>query len=612
MLLKRSNNKLVIEMNMAVPEEVIERIRNDNDIVEVVEDYVQLKKQGRNYFGLCPFHDEKSPSFSVTADKQIFHCFGCKKGGNVISFMMEIESLSFIEAIRYLADRSNIELPETANQPVNISKEAADILSAYEWLTKYYHHLVKYSDEGKQALEYLTERQVTKQSVDDFQLGYAPLNSDVTLDFMKNKGFHSQLLVKAGLITTKDNQTFADVYRGRVIFPIINHLGKTVAFSGRALTDNGPKYFNSPEHELFQKSNLLFNFHLAKNHIRKENEAILFEGAMDVIQAFQSGVKHSVATLGTALSMYQAKLLKRYTDKVIICYDADDAGIEASFKAIHTLRQAGCEVGIVNLPDKNDPDQFIKENGADEFRELIKGSDTYFRFYMRYKRRKYNIQADGERIAYIEDLTNELANVRSTIERDYYVKEIADEFNLSTEILYSDIEKHIKRNNHYTRDNKQQNSNNIKKHYNISKKETMKAFQNAERMLLTYMFQYPDILEKVQQTIGTHFNIEEHQVILTHLYALYEENDDINISKLVDKLEDHYLQELVTELAMLPVNEAYTEQEINDYIRLIQREKHDFSKLRLLRQKQKTEQNPILAAQIGLEIIQLEKQLKQS
>ena len=216
--------------------------------------------------------------------------------------MMEIESLSFIEAIRYLADRSNIELPETANQPVNISKEAADILSAYEWLTKYYHHLVKYSDEGKQALEYLTERQVTKQSVDDFQLGYAPLNSDVTLDFMKNKGFHSQLLVKAGLITTKDNQTFADVYRGRVIFPIINHLGKTVAFSGRALTDNGPKYFNSPEHELFQKSNLLFNFHLAKNHIRKENEAILFEGAMDVIQAFQSGVKHSVATLEYCLA----------------------------------------------------------------------------------------------------------------------------------------------------------------------------------------------------------------------------------------------------------------------------------------------------------------------
>lgn len=599
-------------MNTTVSDEVIENVRHENDIVDVVGEYVQLRKQGRNYFGLCPFHDENTPSFSVTKDKQIFHCFGCGKGGNVITFLMEVESYSFMETIRFLADRAQVELPNLPDpKESSLSKEASSILSAYEWLGKYYHHLLKYADEGAEAKTYIEKRGIGESATDDFLLGYAPLNSDVTIDFLKKKGFHTQTLVKAGLISTNDNQHFRDVFRGRVIYPINNHLGKTVAFSGRALTEDGPKYYNSPEHELFQKGKLLFNFDLAKRHIRKQQQVVLFEGSMDVIQAYQHGIENSVATLGTSLTMHQAKLLHRYAEVVILCYDADEAGNEASFKAANLLKDIGCGVRVVHLPDEYDPDQFIQTEGIQAFKERLRTSDTYFSFYMRYQRSKYHMQTDSDRINYLEDITKELANISSPIERDFYVKEIADEFNLSTEIIYGDIEKYDKRNNANRRNKHDKNSNTSSKQaWRKSKTKLPLAFEKAERLLLAYMFSDPYILEKVRDTVGVHFNIDAHKIILTHLYALYEENDDINVSKLIDKLSDDELQKLVTEIAMLEVNHDVQEQEINDYLLLIQQENKDVAYLKTLKQKQKQEENPILAAKIGLEIIKMEKQIK--
>lgn len=602
----------MIMMSTVISDEVIEKIRQENDIVDIVSEYVQLKKQGRNYFGLCPFHNENTPSFSVTKDKQIFHCFGCGKGGNVITFLREVESFTFMETIRFLAERVQMELPDIPDKKESsLSQESASILSAYEWIRKYYHHLLKYAEEGEQAKKYLEERGLSSSAIDAFGLGYAPLNSDVTVDFLKQKGFHTQTLVKAGLISTHDNQHFRDVFRGRVIYPINNHLGKTVAFSGRALTENGPKYYNSPEHELFQKGKLLFNFDLAKKYIRKQQKAVLFEGSMDVIQAYQFGVYNGVATLGTSLTMHQAKLLYRYAEEVILCYDADEAGVEASFKAANLLRDVGCAVRIVHLPDEYDPDQFIQTEGIKAFKERLRVSDTYFSFYMRYQRKKYQMQSDSDRINYLEDITKELAHITSPIERDFYVKEIADEFNLSTEIIYSDIEKYEKVNNAYRKNNQQHNSNTSRRQqWGLNESRLRPAFEKAERMLLAYMFADSYILEKVRDTIGVHFNIEEHKIILTHLYALYEESDDINVSKLINKITDADLQKTITEIAMLEVNPYMEEQEINDYIHLIQQENKDVAYLKTLKQKQKQEVNPILAAKIGLEIIELEKQIK--
>ena len=599
-------------MNSQIPEEVIENIRRENDIVDIIGEYVSLKKQGRNYFGLCPFHDEKSPSFSVTKEKQIFHCFGCGKGGNVITFLMEVESFTFVEALRLLGDKVGVTLPERPNNTKSISEEAHTFLSAYDWLTKYYYHLLKYANDGEDAKEYLLNRGITEETIDEFQLGYATLNSDFTVEFLLKKEFHPQSLVKAGLLSTKDNQHFTDVFRGRVIFPIRNHLGKTVAFGGRAFQEEEPKYLNSPEHELFQKGNILFNFDKAKRHIRRNNEAIIFEGYMDVLAAHQANVTNAVATLGTALTIKQAKLLKRYVDTVIICYDADDAGIEASFKVAQLLEQVGCEVKVANMPNNMDPDDYIKNYGGNRFKEdVISRSDSLFRFYMKYYRRKYDLSVESERIAYVEEMIVQLADVESSIEREFHVKEIADEFSLSTDIIHHDIDKHKKKQKRQYNDNSNQKKNfGQLTPYNM-KNKMLPAYNNAERFLLAHMLKQTDVIDKVQQSLGIQFNVDEHKIILTHLYALHEKYEEISVSQLIDKLEDDHLKQIVTEIAMIPTDEMISEEVLNDYIHIIRAESTDIAHVRRLEQKQKQESNPILAAQIGSEIIELKKQLKQ-
>src|SRR5690625_3757602 len=375
---------MVVRTVKRIPDEVIDNVRNHNDIVDVVSEYVQLKKQGNNYFGLCPYHDENTPSFSVAEDKQIFHCFGCKKGGNVFTFLMEIEGFTFYESVKTLASESGIQLPNINTHESSISKENQDILTAYDWLMKLYHHLLRYTQEGKDGLEYLKKRGITEKSIEKFQLGFSSHQTDFTVNFLKKKGFHEQLLVKAGILNIQNNDRVTDPFTGRVIFPIRNHLGNTIAFGARATGDIKPKYLNSSENELFNKSRLLFNFDFAKRHIRKENEVILFEGQMDVISAYQADVRNVVATLGTSLTESQAKLLKRYVDTVIICYDADHAGVEASYRAAILLRQVGCQVKIARLEESMDPDNFIKQHGAPLFKKnVIDTSDTFITFYMR-------------------------------------------------------------------------------------------------------------------------------------------------------------------------------------------------------------------------------------
>jgi len=598
-------------MYKEITESAVEDVRHQNNIVEVVEEYVHLKKQGRNYFGLCPFHDEKSPSFSVNDEKQIFHCFGCGKGGNVITFMMEMEAFPFQEAVRFLADRAGISIALPDNSAPALSEESTTILSSHEWLTKYYHHLLKYADNGKKGLTYLKDRGITEATIDEFQLGFAPDESELTVQFLKNKGFHTQSLVKIGLLSTSDNTAFRDVFRGRVIFPIKNHLGRPVAFGGRAFQEEEPKYLNSPEHELFHKGNLLYHFHTAKNHIRKQNQAIIFEGYMDVIAAHQAGIKNGVATLGTSLTPQQAKLLKRYVDSAVICYDGDDAGIQASFEAANILHQQGCNVKIAQVKDQLDPDDYIQLYGGKQFVEqVIDLSDSYFSFYMQYKKRQYNLQTDDERVRYIEDIVKQLAvTIKSPIELEYYVNEIADEFNLSTDIIYHDMEKYQQKQK--PNPSYQANSQPTVPYNQLTNKQMYAAFEKAERILLAYMLKYPSILEKVQRELGIQFNVEAHKIILTYLYALYEDSQEINISKLMDKLTEEHLRTIVAELSITEMNEDITDEELQDYIQVIRQENAEVASIETLKRKQKKETNPILAAQIGLEIIELRKKLKQ-
>ncbi|MGY0692895.1 DNA primase [Virgibacillus sp. FSP13] len=597
-----------------VPEEVIEEVRKANDIVDVIGEYVQLKKQGRNFFGLCPFHGEKTPSFSVTQEKQIFHCFGCGKGGNVVTFLMEMESYSFYDALKFLADRSGTKLPETGiNKESSLSQENQSILSAYEWLQKLYHHLLRFTKDGKEGYQYFIDRGIEEETIDQFQLGFAPNVKDFIAEFLEKKGFHQQVLVKAGLLSLYDDNTVSDRFRGRVIFPIRNHLGKTVAFGGRAIAGQEPKYLNSPESELFQKGKLLYNFDQAKKHIRTSGEAILLEGYMDVIAAYQAGVKNVIATLGTSLTENQAKLLRRYVDTVILCYDSDNAGIEATYKAANLLRQVGCQVKVARLEDGMDPDDYIKSYGADAFtNKVIKASDTYMTFFMRYMKKDYNVKLEGDRINYIEIILKQLAMIDNAVEREYYLKELSSEYDLTMETLEQEIRKYRQNVNvNKDKSKKKRYTNNTKDIYQT--KKLLPAFYNAERQLIAYMLKDISIADKVQQEIGGAFNVDEHKIIATHLYAYYEEGHPADVSLFIDRLTDEKIKQTVIEIAMIPMVENISDQQINDYLRIIYTENHDVATIKMLREQQRIaeqQSDPIKAAQIAMQIIEIQKQLK--
>ncbi|WP_085991883.1 DNA primase [Oceanobacillus senegalensis] len=599
-----------------IPEEVIEEVRKSNDIVDVIGEYVQLKKQGRNFFGLCPFHGEKTPSFSVSQEKQIFHCFGCGKGGNAITFLMEMESYSFIETIKYLANRSGINLPDIGSERESpLSKENQNILSAYEWLTKLYHHLIRFTKEGKEGLHYLKDRGISEQAIDDFQLGFAPNSKIFTAEFLKQKGFNQALLVQSGLLSLQNDNSVTDRFRGRIIFPIRNHLGKTIAFGGRLISEGEPKYLNSAESELFQKGKVLYNFDLAKKHIRRENEVILFEGYMDVISAYQAGINNVIATLGTALTDYQAKLLNRYVDTVVICYDGDRAGLEATYKAANLLRKVGCQVKISNLRENLDPDSFIKAYGGKAFKkEIIDTSDTYISFYMRYRKKDFNLSLEGDRIQYIEDVIKEISLINSSVEREYYLKDLHKEYNISMESLNEEVEAQRNKQGYYhKKDNTDKNRNTNRAASYRSNHNLLPAYQNAERKLLSYMIQDSFIADKVQEEIGAGFNIDAHKILATHLYAFYEEGHSSDVSLFIEKLEDHDLKKLVTEIAMLPFSDEISDKEINDYIRMIQAQKNDYVNIQSLKEQQRVaeqQKDPIKAAQIAMQIIELKKQIK--
>lgn len=527
---------------------------------------------------------------------------------------MEIEGFSFIDALKYLSERSGIQLPKTKEIKTALSEEANMILSAYDWLTKYYYHLLRYSEEGHGALDYFKKRGMDDETIEQYQLGFSPINSDVTVQFLQKKGFHQQMLVKSGLLTERDGKLL-DPFRGRIIFPIRNHLGRTVAFGGRAIYDEQPKYLNSPENELFRKGNLIYNFDKAKNEIRKENKVIIFEGYMDVLTSVQAGIKHVVATLGTALTDHQAKLLCRYVDTAILCFDTDDAGLNGAYHAAEILQKNGCEVKVAYVKEQLDPDEYIQKYGKEQFeQEVIDVSDTFFKFFMFYKKRNYNLRVDSEKIAYIEILVNQLATMSSPVEIEYYVNDIANEFDLSSENILKDIEQQKKlMNNQILKDKSSKNSNTNSKYMYYTTGKLLPAYQNAEKLLLAYMFKNNEIVEKVQNELGIAFNVEDYQIILIHLYALYEETNEIDVSALMDKLDEQHLKQQVSEIASIQINEDITNEEISDYINIIQTEANDITHLRQLKAKQKQleqQKDIIAAAKIGLEIIEMEKKIK--
>ncbi|MFT4412665.1 DNA primase [Fredinandcohnia humi] len=602
-------------MGYRIPEETIEKIRISVDIVDVISEYVQLKKQGRNYFGLCPFHGENTPSFSVSPDKQIFHCFGCGAGGNVFSFLMDLEGYSFSEAAINLAKKANIDLSDF-DQPTSISDKNSDasiMLEAHELLKKFYHHLLLNTKEGQPALDYLTDRGFTREIIEKFEIGYSLDSWDFATKFLQKRGFRLELMERAGLLIKKENAgTFFDRFRNRIMFPIWDHQGKTIAFSGRVLDKSQePKYLNSPESIIFNKSKTLYNFHQARLHIRKHQQVVLFEGFADVIASDKADVPYSIGTMGTSLTDEHVKIIRRNVESVIICYDSDQAGLNAALRASDMLTEAGCYVKIARMPDGMDPDDYINKFGKDKFKnDVIGASLTIMAFKMQYLRRGKNLQNEGERIRYIEEVVREISSLEKAVERDHYLRQLASEFSISLDALKQ------QQLQYYKAERKKKDTNSWNRNNAIAKTivstKLLPAFHNAERFLIAHMLRNREIADKVYDHLEANFNIEDHKAIVTYLYAFYEEGHEPDISTFITRIHDENLKRIVSEIAMISVSEEVMDSVLMDYIKQVL--KHQ--KLSMIKEKEtakleaEREKDYRKAATIAMEIIQMKKALK--
>ena len=597
-----------------IPEDLIDEITSANDIVDIVSQHIKLTRRGRNYFGLCPFHGEDTPSFSVSPEKQIFHCFGCGKGGNVISFIMELESLPFVEAVQHLAEQRGIPIPEqyvNQQQQDEIATTEGDVLKAYEWSAKLFHHVLNHTTDGFDALNYLKNRGFTKEAIEHFQVGYSPNKHDFLSTFLKGKGFELEKLAKNGLLNTLDGNSFSDRMFSRVVFPIKNHQGKIVGFGGRSINpDLEPKYLNSPDSTIFQKGKLLFNFNAARKHFQKSRKVIVFEGYVDVIKAYQAGIKNTVATLGTSLSEYHVSLLKRYVDEVIICYDGDQAGLQASHKAANLVQHAGINVRIANLPNEMDPDDYIEKYGGEKFREnIIANADSFTSFSLNFLKKDFNLSINHDRVKYVEKALDIIAKVEHAVERDLYLKEIEETFGFTRSMLDEEIGKRHRIMNQVKDNANYKKKKEIRKAWNATT-NVHSAYENAERFLIAHMLQDETVAIQVQNRLGSNFNIENHQVIVTYLYGYYEEGNEPNVSFFIERLPDESLRQLATSLALLPINNTLSEEALNDYIKVITSEHNVNKELRQLQQmlkKAENENDPKTAAKIGMKIIELKK-----
>ncbi|CEG33702.1 DNA primase [Peribacillus simplex] len=601
-------------INGRIEDEKINQIREAVDIVDLIGEYVQLKKQGRNYFGLCPFHGENSPSFSVSTEKQIFHCFGCGAGGNIFTFLMDIEGYSFVESAKVLAEKGNVPLEVEINKDSkrsNMPAGAQQMIEAYDLLRKFYHHLLVNTKEGQDALEYLLKRGFTEETIEKFQIGYSLDSWDFVSKFLLKRGFPAEYMEQAGLIIFREkDESYFDRFRNRVMFPIMDHQGNTIAFSGRAMGDDEPKYLNSPETPIFNKSKTLYNFHHARPHIRKKEQAVIFEGFADCISAVGAGVENAVATMGTALTDQHIQLLKRNTDQILICYDSDSAGLNAANRAVNMLQDHEFSVKVALMPDNLDPDDYIKEFGEKSFvSEVIGASLTYMAFKMHYLRRGKNVNNEGDRIQYIEEVLKEISRLPNAVERDHYLRQLSSEFSLSLDALEQQ-----QRQVFFTERKKGTLPQPAaQKKMALQYEHKLKpAHHNAEMKLIAHMLKSRDMTFKIQQLLGqTVFHVDEHQAIITYLYAFYEDGHEPDTSFFLTYLPDPNLRRIVSEIEMMSVNEEVTDKELTDCINQVLK----YEKLLKIKEKQVEEKDAVrrsdyvTAAQIAMEIIKLRKML---
>ncbi|WP_288228035.1 DNA primase [uncultured Enterococcus sp.] len=606
-------------MAQRIPQHVIDEVREKTNIVEVIGQYVQLKKSGKNYLGLCPFHEEKTPSFSVAEDKQIFHCFGCGKGGNVYTFLQELEGISFPEAVKKVADLEQIPLGiEISNEPISqTSTGQQQLIALHERTRDLYHHLLVNTKVGETALSYLHERGLSDDLINEFKIGFSPSQRDFLVQIAQQDKVSADLMERSGLFIRREDGSFSDRFYQRVMFPLNDFRGKPIGFSGRILKteeypgDDQPKYLNSPETELFNKRQVLFNFDKARNEIRKQGEAILFEGFMDVLAAWQADIKIGLASMGTSLTEQQIASIERITGQVVISYDGDDPGQAATDRALSILdAHSRLGLSVVTIPEKLDPDEYLRKYGVTELQNLLQhGRQTPFAFKMHYRKKGLNLENEADRLNYLDVVMQDLAKVQSPVEQDLYLGQLANDFHLTRESLKQQLQ--MVRQTIRTERRQQQTVPSPAPVQSVRRVVTKE--EKAERMLLYRSMNESSVREQLVQT-DFQFIHDHYQELLLYLDSYMMVHGNFILADFLNYLKENEMKQLAIDISMISMSEDSNEREIYDLMRVISQS--DIAEEIKQRQKEQLEArksgNQQRELELTIQIIELTKRLKQA
>ena len=536
---------------MYYPDELIEEIRTRNDIVDVISGYVRLQKKGSSYFGLCPFHNEKSPSFSVSRQKQMYYCFGCGAGGNVFTFLMEYENFSFMEAVKFLADRAGIKLPEA-----EYSKEAkekadlkASILEVNKKAARYYYIQLK-SERGGKAYAYLRDRGLSDDTIKAFGLGYSNVFSDDLYKYLRGEGYSEELIRQAGLINTDEKKGVYDKFWNRVIFPIMDVNSRVIGFGGRVMGDAKPKYLNSPETVVFDKSRNLYGLNRART--TRKPYFLLCEGYMDVISLHQAGFTNAVASLGTALTPGHASLIKRYVQEVYLTYDSDDAGTRAALRAIPILREAGIQARIIRMEPYKDPDEFIKNLGAEAFEERIRQARNGFMFSLEVLEKDYDLGTPEGKTAFFQEAARRLGRFEEEIERNNYIEAVAEKYHTGFEELRKLVTKMAVR---------EGLARPAERPKTAGGREKEDGIRKSQKILLTWLVSDERVFRQIKDYISPEdFSDGVYRKAAELLFAQYQEGD-VNPARIMNHFTDEEEHREVASLFHTRIEELTSERE---------------------------------------------------
>lgn len=548
-------------------DELVDEIRNNNNIVDVISQYVVLKKKGRNYFGLCPFHNEKSPSFSVSQERQIFNCFGCHTGGDVIRFISKIENVDFKEAIEILADRAGIALPKSNTERDDKIEQLKSKVYEINKIAAEYYHQTLYNPISKNAQEYVKKRKLDNKTLKAFMIGYASENGNL-YNILKEKGFTEEEMLASSLIGKNEKGRFYDKFRGRLMFPIKDVRERVIAFGGRVLDDSKPKYINSPENIVYSKGRQLFGLNVAKKSGNKK--IIIVEGYMDAVSLYQRGIENVVASLGTALTEAQGRLLGKYASEIIIGYDSDGAGQAATLRGLDILQNLGYDVRVLQLEGAKDPDEFVIKYGTGRFNKYVENAISLVEFKVKNIKSNLNLEIAGDKINFLNEVSNLLCKVRNEIEREVYIDKISKNYDIKKEALYAQINKKLYSNNQGSKVLERPVINRT-----IVKKEQTQISENIikkENMIISLLIDSDiKIIEKIKSNISVEdFKYEKNKKIVQKLYDEYEKG---NITNVIDLFEDEELINHITYIMTYDFDISNEEKVVEDIINSYKKEK---------------------------------------